>query len=89
MTEKRPPYWNCGDCGNCYDYEVQACPNEHLDSAIVKARAQDSKHDPLCLRFRILCDCQDCYPPDCLCGIIQAVRTHDRDGLRIAYGSRR
>lgn len=85
---KRPAPWHCGDCGNTYDNEVTACPNEFLDAAILAKRALDDKHDPLCPRFRILCECADCYPPACLCGIIDSVRRHDKDSLRIFYGSR-
>lgn len=80
MTE----FWNCGDCGNLYADDVAHCPNTHLDAVILATRTKDPKHDPLCPRFRILCDCSDCHPPACLCAIIDAVRRHDKDNLRIA-----
>jgi hypothetical protein len=82
MTTK--VHWVCGDCGNMYDENVEACPNTRFDAAVLAKRAQDPEHDPLCPRFRILCDCPDCYPPPCLCQIIDAVRHHDREQLRIA-----
>ena len=28
--------WECGDCGNTYDFGVQACPNNILDKALLE-----------------------------------------------------
>lgn len=32
--------WECGDCGNQYDYTVERCPNAILDELAVAKRAQ-------------------------------------------------
>lgn len=80
-------HWVCGDCGNMYDETVDACPNTRLDASILAKRALDPNHDPLCPQFRLMCTCADCFPPTCLCHIVDAVRNHDRDELRIRVHS--
>lgn len=78
-------HWNCGDCGNIYDPDVEHCPNTRTDVAAVETRAKDIRHNPICPRFRIFCDCEACSPPACLCDVIDAVRRHDRKALRQAF----
>lgn len=80
-------HWLCGDCGNMYDETVDHCPNTRLDKSILATRVKDPNHDPLCPQFRLMCTCSDCYPPPCACKIIDAVRNHDRDNLRIGIGT--
>jgi hypothetical protein len=29
--------WQCGDCGNRYEYRVMYCPNQNLDLWMLKA----------------------------------------------------
>lgn len=32
--------WDCGDCGNKYEYSVKFCPNSRLDEAIVQLKKE-------------------------------------------------
>ena len=82
-------HWNCGDCGNMYGPDVEHCPNTNLDAAVLAKQAWDPEHDPLCPRFRLLCTCEDCAPPRCLCAVVDAVLRRDRDDLRIAFHAAR
>jgi hypothetical protein len=44
-----------------------------------------TNHDTLCPRYRILCECADCYPPVCLCVLIKACRAEDKQAVLNAY----
>ena len=30
--------WQCGDCGNRYEYSIEHCPNRRLDEWILEAK---------------------------------------------------
>lgn len=44
----------------------------------------NTDHDRHCPQHRLLCTCADCYPPPCVCDLIRALTSGDRDAVRIA-----
>ena len=33
--------WQCGDCGNTYEYSTLSCPNKALDKLLVSKKGHD------------------------------------------------
>ena len=42
-------------------------------------------HDELCPRYRLLCTCEDCGPPPCLCELVAAVLDGNKQELYQAF----
>ena len=47
--------WECGDCGNRYDYSISGCPNSLLDKLIINNRLKNNifKGDAYCVKCKV------------------------------------